>query len=96
VMRDIDGLATVAPPAPVVAVPLAPEAVRGLLADLERALKYDLGGAEPVLARLRAAAAGTPLATEIGAIAALVDVFDIDAALAQLHKLEASDRVKTQ
>ena len=48
---------------------------------------YDLGAAEPLLAELRAGVAGTPLEPEIAAIAARVDVFDIDAALA--HRWQA-------
>jgi two-component system sensor histidine kinase/response regulator len=90
-VREIDGLAAQAAQTPAVAAsPLAPEAVRALLAKLAHSLEYDLGAAEPLLAELRAGAVGTPLEKEVAAISALADVFDIDAALAQLKKLEAS------
>jgi len=94
-MQEIDGMA--AAPAPVLAAstPLTPAALRELLSLLEHALKYDLGAAEPLLTRLRSAVAGTPFEAEVAAVALLVDVFDIDAALAQLHKLVASDPVRT-
>lgn len=96
VMHEIGGLAV--RPAPTfspVAVPLAADAVRALLARLAHALEFDLGAAEPLLAELRAGVAGTPLEAELTVIAALADAFDIDAALAQLRKLELSDRGTT-
>jgi two-component system sensor histidine kinase/response regulator len=91
VMREIDGLAAIAPQAPLsTAVPLAAGAVRALLARLALALEYDLGAAESVLAELRTGVAGTPLESEVTAVGALVDDFDIDPALAQLKQLEDS------
>jgi HPt (histidine-containing phosphotransfer) domain-containing protein len=91
VLQDIDSLAVA--PAPTLAsaaAPLAADALRALLARLSHALEYDLGAAEPLLAELRAGVAGTPLEAEVAAVAALVDVFDIDAALVQLKQLGAS------
>ncbi|MCK9379479.1 MAG: response regulator [Sulfuritalea sp.] len=92
-MREIDGMPP--PVLPAAAMPLTPVALREQLALLDHALKYDLGAVEALLTRLRIAVAGTPHETEVAAIAALVDVFDVDAALAQLRKLEASDLVRT-
>jgi signal transduction histidine kinase/CheY-like chemotaxis protein/HPt (histidine-containing phosphotransfer) domain-containing protein len=90
VMREIDGLADRTDQALPPAAPLAPDALRGLLARLGNALDYDLGAAEAVLAELRAGVAGSPLEAEIAAVAALVDVFDIDMARVKLEKLKAS------
>jgi two-component system, sensor histidine kinase and response regulator len=91
VMREIDGLAVRAEAEPLpTSAPLAPDALRALLARLRRALEYDLGAAEPLLAELRAGTAGTPAETEVASVAALVDVFDIDAARAKLEQLEAT------
>ncbi|WP_374328657.1 response regulator [Azonexus sp.] len=87
-MQAIDSLA--APAAPAVAptaAPLPPEVLRSLLDRLANALEYDLGAAEPLLNELRAGVAGTPLAPAVAAVAARVDVFDIDNAVAQLKKI---------
>jgi len=94
-MQEIDGIAAAPAPGLAASTPLTPAALRELLSLLEHALKYDLGAAEPLLTRLRSAVAGTPFEAEVAAVALLVDVFDIDAALAQLHKLVASDPVRT-
>jgi PAS domain S-box-containing protein len=90
VIRDIDSLAAPSleqPTAPA-AVPLDPGQLRQRLERLAEALIYDLGAVEPLLADLRAAQSGTPLEAEIDAIAAKVEVFDIDAAQALLRKLQ--------
>jgi two-component system sensor histidine kinase/response regulator len=90
VMSEIDGLAAAEPPVPpTAAVPLSADALRARLARLARALEYDLGAAEPLLAELRNGVAGTPLQTEVAAVAELADAFDIDAALARLKTIEA-------
>ena len=90
VMRDIDRLAaSSAPTAAPVAALLDSGQLRERLAHLKEVLDYDLGSAEPLLAQLRAGVVGTPLEAEIAAIAAKIDVFDIDAAqilLSQLHQ----------
>ena len=90
-LREIDQLeqATPQPPKPV-GEPLANDALRALLARLAHALEYDLGAAEPLIAELRAGVAGTPLASEVAALAGLADDFDIDAALARLQALQAT------
>ncbi len=81
VMQDIDNLAAAARPVPEhVAVTLTPDQLRERLAQLREALVYDLGVAEPLLLELRAALRGMPDEAKIAAIAAKVDVFDIDAA----------------
>jgi signal transduction histidine kinase/DNA-binding response OmpR family regulator len=92
VMRDIDRISAAPPPesAPA-AAPLAPDELRERLTRLGRALAYDLGNAEPLLAELRAGVANTPdtpLAESIAAIAARVDVFEIDAAQALLREVQ--------
>ena len=86
VLDDIDTLGAGDAPLPD-AAPLPPEALRGLAARLRRALETDLGAVEPLLAALAGAVAGTPLQAEVAHIAALIDRFDIDAALARLNTL---------
>jgi two-component system sensor histidine kinase/response regulator len=97
VMREIDALddstSRIVSPA---GAPLAPEALRAMLSRLAKALVNDLGAAEPLLAELRAGVVGTPLEAEIAVIAALVDVFDTDAALTRLNHLEKEQLGKTQ
>ncbi len=90
VLSEIDHLAVsrLHKPRPV-ATALAPEALHALLARLAHALAFDLGAAEALLDELRAAVTGTPLEAEVATIAALADVFDIDATQAQLKKLGA-------
>lgn len=91
VLRDIDSLDAGSAPAPdPAAARLSPESVCDRLARLAYALTYDLGAAEPLLVELRKGVAGTPMETQIAAIAAQVDVFDIDTALAHLKALETS------
>ncbi|NVZ07864.1 response regulator [Allochromatium humboldtianum] len=82
-MAEIDALEAAAPP-PVApsAEPLSPERLDALLGDLIEALNYDLGAVDPLLGELRAGTAGGELETEIAAIAAHCDVFDIDEAQA--------------
>lgn len=90
VLCDINGLDSTAEQPLPTAVPLTSDALRVLLGQLAHALKYDLGAAEPLITELRAGVTGRPLETEVAALAALVDVFDIDAALEKLKQLEAS------
>ena len=67
--------------------PLPPERVQELLATLDQALDMDLGAAEPLLETLKNGVRGTPLEPAIAALAAQVDVFDIDAARQSLAAL---------
>jgi len=90
VMRDIDSLATTSPAPTSAAVPLAPEQLRERLEQLGQALEYDLGNAESLLAELRTGVSGTLLEPEIAAIAARIDVFDIDAAQTLLATLRST------
>jgi len=85
VLNDIGTLDAGDAPAPGMALP--PGALHGLVQQLRRALETDLGAAEPLLQALRQGVAGTPLQQEAAQIAALVDRFDIDAALARLNTL---------
>ena len=94
VMQGIDSLSS--RPAPV-AAPLAPldsEQLRDRLQRLARALEYDLGHVEPLLAELRGGVANTTLQADIDAIAAKADVFDIDAAQTLLRGLR--DRLNVE
>ncbi|MDO8284724.1 MAG: response regulator [Rhodoferax sp.] len=89
VMRDIDHLAVMSKPTPTrAAAPLTPNQVRQRLDALRDALDYDLGSAEPLLAEMRAGVVDTVLASDIAALAARIDVFDIDAAQTLLSQLQ--------
>jgi hypothetical protein len=93
-IRDIDRITATPPPGPGPApasVPLAPDELRERLTQLGHALAYDLGNAEPLLAELRAGVADTPdtpLAETIAAIAAHVEVFEIDVAQGLLRDVQ--------
>ncbi|MFZ6735653.1 response regulator [Undibacterium sp. Ji42W] len=86
---DIDRMASAAEvtivPAP---TKLDPKQVHVLLQQLGEALEYDLGSVEAVLSELRAGVMGTHLEVDMEAIAARVDVFDIDAAMTLLNDLK--------
>ena len=75
---------------PVTAVPLAAEELKALLDDLERALRYDLGAAEPLVMRLRAGVGDGRLAGEAAELASLIESFDIDGALERLAALRTA------
>ncbi|GAB3192177.1 hybrid sensor histidine kinase/response regulator [Hydrogenophaga aquatica] len=91
-LTDIDSLGEQVPPPDTGSSPvMSAEALRALLQRLAYALEYDLGAAEPLLAQLRAGVAGTPLEESIATVAALVDVFDIDAAQERLRTLTLPD-----
>jgi signal transduction histidine kinase/DNA-binding response OmpR family regulator len=91
VVAEIDGLdVSDAEPGLPPAAPASGEEVRLLLGQLVEALRFDLGAAEPLLARLRAGTAGGPLDEALTDVAALVDVFDVDAALERLLQMEAA------
>ena len=85
-LADIDSLQRPAPP-PVQTTRLEGAALRAHLDRLSRALEYDLGAVEPLLAELQAGVAGTPLEEPVASMAALVDVFEIDAAQERLRAL---------
>jgi len=95
VMRDIDTLAAkIRLETPSVDAALTAGQLRERLESLKEALNYDLGRAEPLLADLLAGANGTPLESEISAIAAKVDIFDIDAAQSLLaHLIDTTNRL---
>ena len=61
-----------------------------LLDRLEHALQNDLGGVEPLLARLRGGVAGHSVGAAVAEIAAAADVFDIDAATARARRLKGT------
>ena len=96
VMGEIDSLAANAPHAIApAAAPLGSTRLRELVEQLAQALSYDLGAAEPLLTELRAGVGGTALESAITAIAAQVEIFAIDEALAQLNALRAHLEVAT-
>ncbi|WP_323028596.1 response regulator [Castellaniella defragrans] len=86
VLADIDSLADEAPP-PAPAAPPTPAALRALVEHLRRALGTDLGAVEPLLDELDRGVAGTPLQPAVREIAARIDRFELDAALALLASL---------
>jgi two-component system sensor histidine kinase/response regulator len=63
------------------------EEIRTQLERLAAALEYDLGAVEPVLAELRAGTRGHPIEARVSELAAQVDVFAIDEALALLSNI---------
>ncbi|HAS51706.1 MAG TPA: hypothetical protein DCS21_08160 [Gammaproteobacteria bacterium] len=86
-VQEIDGLAAVPEAKPIsMSAPLAPERLRGRLAQLAQALEYDLGAAEPLLTELRAG-------VRDAALAARTDAFDINQVLIQLNVLQ--ERLKS-
>ena len=68
--------------------PLSARQLHDRLENLRLVLDYDLGQAEPLLAELRAGGCATTWRGDIAALAARVDVFDIDGARAVLQKLQ--------
>ncbi|HOW61327.1 MAG TPA: response regulator [Candidatus Contendobacter sp.] len=89
VMQDIDHLTVrAAPPLPTTAPPLGRAALSERLQRLAEALDYNVAAAEPLILELRAGVSGTPLEPEIATIAAQIDVFAIEEALAQINALQ--------
>ncbi|WP_305072666.1 response regulator [Propionivibrio sp.] len=89
VMQDIDRLALRMEPAVRPGgAPLSARQLHDRLENLRLVLDYDLGQAEPLLAELRSGSGATPWRGDIAALAARVDVFDIDGARAVLQKLQ--------
>ncbi|MDU9022724.1 hybrid sensor histidine kinase/response regulator [Pseudomonas corrugata] len=88
VLCEIDGIAEIDYPSQSsVETPLSPSLLDALLNQLVQALESDLGAAEPILAQLLKGTRGTRIEQEISAIAALIDDFEIDAALTRLQHL---------
>jgi CheY-like chemotaxis protein len=89
VLQEIDALPVESPaPAADPAERLGPDDVRDLVGQLTQALQFDLGAAEPLLDRLRRGCAGTALEPEVTDLDALMEVFDVDAALGRLERLD--------
>jgi len=82
VMRDIDQIAKPARTPETVGAPLTPPQVLAKLERLADVLQNDLGAADTVLTELRGGVAGGELEPAISEVAAKVDVFAIDEALA--------------
>ncbi len=87
VMNEIDGLATNPRELATRVAPLGHTAFIERLDRLERALEYDLGAADSLLAELRAGVANDADRQSVAQLAAKVDVFAIDDALVQLRAL---------
>ncbi|NEX19524.1 response regulator [Thiorhodococcus mannitoliphagus] len=82
---EIDGLAAAEVHIPAPTDPVQLHQHLRLLAD---ALERDLGPVGPLLKDLQTAVAGSALESDISAIAALVDVFDLDEALSLIADLQ--------
>jgi signal transduction histidine kinase/DNA-binding response OmpR family regulator/HPt (histidine-containing phosphotransfer) domain-containing protein len=93
VMQDIDSLGARMKQSPVSAKAMDTNQLREHLDGLKQALNYDVGSAEKLLTQLRGGVTGTPVETDIAAIADKVDIFEIDAAQQLLAQLQ--DRLKT-
>ena len=90
-IEEIDDLKTSgAQPRKAPAAPLSNSALDALLTRLAHALEYDLGAVEPLLAKLCAGVAETPLEAHAKALAVLADNFDIDGALAKVAEMQSS------
>ncbi|MDD4944136.1 response regulator [Rhodoferax sp.] len=88
VMQDIDSLGNSVKQPIEPSEPLDVSQLHDHLLRLQQALDYDLGSAERLLAQLRSGMTGTPLEPDISAIAAKVDIFEIDAAQILLTQLQ--------
>lgn len=75
------------------APPLAPTELAQVAKDLEQALRYDLGAAQPLLDRLMRGTAGTGLMEQVSTLSQCVDRFEIDQALGLLAEIERDARV---
>ena len=89
VMEEIDGLTVGAVAMPVAAAALGRDALLIKLAALASLLEYDLGAVELPLAELSAGVVGSELQQAVAGIAAKVDEFAIDEALAEIAVLRA-------
>ncbi len=87
VMAEIDGLAVPSAVAPAASAALGRDELLDKLAALASLLESDLGAAEASLAELRAGVAGGEMEQAVTEIAAKVDVFAIDEALALIKTL---------
>ena len=89
VLQDIDCLFLRHEPAVNPAeMSIGAQALFDRLENLRLVLDYDLGQAEPLLAELRTRVGDTPWRAGIAALAARVEVFDIDGARAELSLLQ--------
>jgi PAS domain S-box-containing protein len=87
VTGEIDGLAN---PAPAPAAPmLATKELSARLTELVTLINSDLGAAEVLLDRLGSGVAGSEQEDAIGEIAALINMFAIDKALARIKSLQS-------
>ncbi|MCQ8182407.1 PAS domain S-box protein [Methylomonas sp. SURF-1] len=88
IMTDIDSLVVASANIPVSGVPLSPVAIATKISELTEVLESDLGAAEQLITELRFGVSGSDLETAIDEIAAEIDVFNIDQALALLAALQ--------
>jgi signal transduction histidine kinase/CheY-like chemotaxis protein/HPt (histidine-containing phosphotransfer) domain-containing protein len=94
VMLEIDGLTPPNLSEPVAGAVLSKAALKMKLELLASLLQSDLGVAEIVLSELRTGVVGTEYESEIHAIAARIDVFNIDEALSLINVL--TERINTK
>jgi len=94
-MGEIDGLTAPAVTMPVAEVSLGRDELLSRLATLASLLESDLGEAESLLAQLRAGVVGGEAEQAVAEIAAAVDSFAIDEALALIDTLRTRLRGKT-
>ena len=88
VINDIDSLAMTPASAPLAGASFAPAAMVTKITELMAVLETDLGAAEPLMTELRQGAIASRFESDINEIAARVDAFDIDQALALLAALQ--------
>ncbi len=88
VIVDIDSLAMAPANAPPAGAPLSQATMTAKITELMSALETDLGAAESLIAELRQGASGSRLEADVNEIAAQIDAFDIDRALALLAALQ--------
>jgi HPt (histidine-containing phosphotransfer) domain-containing protein len=93
VMSDIDSLASMPASVTMAAEPLSDEALKVRLDRLMAMLESDYGAAETLLNEIRMGVVGSPVEEDMNKIAAQMDVFEIDLALALLQQL--SDKYST-
>ncbi len=88
-MDEVDGLTTTTVAMPVTTTALGRDELLVKLAALASLLEYDLGAVESPIAELRAGVVGSEAEQVVAEIAAKVDVFAIDEALAEINTLRA-------
>jgi PAS domain S-box-containing protein len=87
VLKEIDGLQRAPSSATAAGKPLSHDELLAKLAALGMLLENDLGAADALLSELRSGGLDAATAESVSGIAALVDVFDVDAAQQRIEAL---------